>query len=192
LKWHLPNILVILRIVLIPVFLFFVLRIVPGEIAMRWLALFVFAVAAVSDFFDGYYARKWSMVSSFGKLMDPLADKMLVSAALIALVYMQYLQVWIVVIIICREFWVTALRLLALEQGQEVIAASIWGKIKTVLQMAMIITLITGFGTPDFLLPIDFGQVGSVMVTILIYLALIATIFSAYEYTKSYKDVFLT
>jgi len=191
LKWHLPNILVILRIVLIPVFLFFVLRITPGEFVMRWLALIVFVAAAISDFFDGYYARKWSMVSSFGKLMDPLADKMLVSAALIALVYMQYLPVWIVVVIICREFWVTALRLLALEQGQEVIAASIWGKIKTVLQMAMIITLITGFGTSDFLLPIDFGQAGSIIVTVLIYLALIATVFSAYEYTKSYKDVFL-
>ena len=159
---------------------------------MRWLALIVFVSAAISDFFDGYFARKWSMVSSFGKLMDPLADKMLVSAALIALVYMQQLPVWIVVIIICREFWVTALRLLALEQGYDVISASIWGKIKTVLQMAMIITLITGLGTPDFLLPIDFGQVGSILVTILIYLALIATVFSAYEYTKSYKDVFLT
>ena len=158
---------------------------------MRWLALIVFVVAAISDFFDGYFARKWSQVSSFGKLMDPLADKMLVSAALIALVYMQYLAVWIVVIIICREFWVTALRLLALEQGKDVIAASIWGKIKTVLQMVMIITLITGFGTPDFLLPINFGYTGSVIVTVLIYLSLIATVFSAYEYTKSYKDVFL-
>jgi len=191
LKWHLPNILVILRIILIPVFLFFVLRIVPGESVMRWLALIVFIAAAISDFFDGYYARKWSMVSSFGKLMDPLADKMLVSAALIALVYMQYLAVWIVVVIICREFWVTALRLLALEQGRDVIAASIWGKIKTVLQMVMIITLITGFGTADFLLPIDFGQAGNVVVSVLIYLSLIATVFSAYEYTKSYKDVFL-
>ena len=190
-KWHLPNILVILRIILIPVFLFFVLRIVPGESVMRWLALIVFIAAAISDFFDGYYARKWSMVSSFGKLMDPLADKMLVSAALIALVYMQYLAVWIVVVIICREFWVTALRLLALEQGRDVIAASIWGKIKTVLQMVMIITLITGFGTADFLLPIDFGQAGNVVVSVLIYLSLIATVFSAYEYTKSYKDVFL-
>jgi len=191
LKWNLPNVLVILRIILIPVFLFFVLRIVPGEFVMRWLALIVFVVAAISDFLDGYFARKWSQVSSFGKLMDPLADKMLVSAALIALVYMQYLAVWIVVVIICREFWVTALRLLALEQGKEVIAASIWGKIKTVLQMTMIITLLTGFGTPNFLLPINFGQVGSVIVTILIYLSLIATVFSAYEYTKSYKDVFL-
>ena len=190
-KWNLPNVLVILRIILIPVFLFFVLRIVPGEFVMRWLALIVFVVAAISDFLDGYFARKWSQVSSFGKLMDPLADKMLVSAALIALVYMQYLTVWIVVVIICREFWVTALRLLALEQGQEVIAASIWGKIKTVLQMTMIITLLTGFGTADFLLPINFGQAGSVIVTILIYLSLIATVFSAYEYTKSYKDVFL-
>ena len=190
-KWNLPNVLVILRIILIPVFLFFVLRISPGEFTMRWLALIVFVVAAVSDFFDGYFARKWSQVSSFGKLMDPLADKMLVSAALIALVYMQYLSVWIVVVIICREFWVTALRLLALEQGREVIAASIWGKIKTVLQMAMIITLITGFGTADFLLPINFGEAGSVIVTVLIYLSLIATVFSAYEYTKSYKDVFL-
>jgi len=173
LKINLPNLLVILRIALIPVFLFFFLdpafnRIIP---------MAVFLIAAFSDFLDGHLARKWGTVSNFGKLMDPLADKMLVSAAMVALVYVQELSAWAVVIIICREFWVTSLRMLALEQGKEVIAASIWGKIKTVLQVIMLTVLIWGIfpGTLSI---------------ILVYLAVIATVLSAAEYTKSYKDVF--
>jgi len=143
------------------------------------LALLVFIVAAVSDFFDGYLARKWNTVSNFGKLMDPVADKMLVCSAMIALVYARELSAWIVAVIVCREIWVTSLRMLALEQGQEVIAASMWGKVKTVLQIAMIIGLLISFG----------GFLG-IVTQILVYLALIATVISAAEYTIKNRDVF--
>jgi len=196
LKINIPNLLVIFRIVLIPVFLFFYLSISPGDLMFRTIAFAIFVIAAVSDFFDGYLARKWKTVSAFGQLMDPLADKMLVSAAMIALASSQELAAWVVVLIICREFWVTALRLLALEQGRDVISASIWGKIKTVLQIVMIGSLLAGLGTSDFIfffipLPFDVLAVGAVISITLVYLALIATIFSAYEYTKNAKDVFL-
>ena len=172
-KINLPNLLIVLRIILIPVFLFFYLE------GQHVVATAVFLVAAISDFFDGLLARMWNTVSNFGKLMDPLADKMLVSAALIALAYTQELAVWIVVVIICREFWVTSLRMLALEAGKKVIAASLWGKIKTVLQMVMLVVLVSGLFT-------DMG----ILIDVLVYSAVIATILSAVEYTRDYKDVF--
>ena len=184
LKINLPNLLVVLRILLIPVFLLFFLSGEAGageNQSFRMLALVVFLIAAVSDFFDGYLARKWKTVSNFGKLMDPLADKMLVSAAMIALAYTQELPAWVVVVIICREFWVTSLRMLALEQGRRVISASLWGKIKTVLQMAMIIVFLA-----------DMAMLNRLWIPeILMYLAIITTVLSAVEYTKDYKDVFI-
>lgn len=182
---NLPNMLLVLRIVLIPVFMFFFLNAGPGEDMFRLIAIIVYLIASISDFFDGYLARKWNQVSNFGKMMDPLADKMLVSAALIALVYRHELSAWVVTIIICREFWVTALRLLALEQGKEIISASTWGKIKTMLQMTMIAVLMTGMGTEEL-----FGQVGTIIATVLVYLAVIATVVSAIEYTKNHRMVF--
>ena len=187
LKINLPNMLIVFRILLIPVFLFFFLNAEPvsGGSVFRWIATVVFIIASITDFFDGLLARKWNTVSNFGKLMDPLADKMLVSSALIALTYRQELAPWVVVVIICREFWVTALRQLALEQGKAVIAASTWGKAKTVLQIAMLIALMAGMGTGEL-----FGQFGITTATILVYLAVIATIVSAVEYTHDYKDVF--
>jgi len=189
LKINLPNLLIIFRIVLIPVFLFFFLNAEPMAYgsAFRWVALVVFSIASITDYFDGLLARKWNTVSNFGKLMDPLADKMLVCSALIALASRQELAVWIVVVIICREFWVTALRQLALEQGKTVIAASMWGKIKTVLHITLIISLLAGLGTDSVL---GFGQFGVFAITVLVYAAVAATIVSAVEYTKDYKDVF--
>lgn len=184
-KINLPNLLIVFRILLIPVFLFFLLNAGPGESTYRLVAMIVFLAASVTDFFDGYLARKWGTVSNFGKLMDPLADKMLVCAAMIALVYRQELAAWVVVVVVCREFWVTALRQLALEQGQKVIAASIWGKTKTVLQIVMLTTLMAGLGTEEL-----FGQWGNTVAMILVYLAVIATVLSAAEYTRSYKEVF--
>ena len=102
---------------------------------------------------------------------------MLVSAAMVALAFKQELAAWVVIVIICREFWVTSLRMLALEQGHTVIAASLWGKAKTVLQMAMLTVFIAGFGTNPIAI-------------VLVYLAVIATILSAVEYTRDHKDVF--
>lgn len=184
-KFNLPNMLIVLRIILIPVFLFFLLNAGSGEDIFRLIAIIIYLVAAISDFFDGYLARKWNTVSNFGKMMDPLADKMLVSAALIALAYRHELSAWVVVIIICREFWVTALRQLALEQGREVIAASKWGKIKTMLQMTMLALLMAGMGTEEL-----FGQTGTIIATVFVYLAVIATVISAIEYTKNHRVVF--
>jgi len=187
LKFNLPNMLIVFRILLIPVFLFFFLMAepAPSQSLFRLIAMIVFLIASITDFFDGLLARRWNTVSNFGKLMDPLADKMLVSSALIALSYRQELAAWAVVVIICREFWVTALRQLALEQGKEVIAASMWGKIKTVLQIVMLVALLAGMGAGQLL-----GQLGTTIATILVYLAVIATVVSAVEYTKDYRDVF--
>ena len=184
-KMNLPNMLLILRIALIPVFLALFVNIGPNDYFLRLTSILVFLIAAFTDFLDGYLARRWNTVSNFGKLMDPLADKMLVSAAMIALAYRQELAAWVVIVIICREFWVTSLRMLALEQGKTVIAASIWGKTKTVLQMAMLTVLIAGMGTNGFL-----GQWGNTIAMLLTYLSVIATVFSAVEYTRDYKDVF--
>ena len=184
-KINLPNLLIVFRVLLIPVFLFFFLNAGPGESVFRLVAMIVFLVASITDFFDGHLARKWGMVSNFGKLMDPLADKMLVSAAMIALTSRQELAAWIVVVIVCREFWVTALRQLALEQGREVIAASVWGKAKTVLQVAMLAVLMAGMGTDEL-----FGRTGTIIADIFVYLAIFATILSAVEYTRNYKEVF--
>ena len=184
-KINLPNMLIVLRIVLIPVFLHFYFSVEPGESLYRLLALVVFLVASITDFLDGLLARRWNTVSNFGKLMDPLADKMLVCSALIALAARQEIAAGVAIIIICREFWVTALRQLALESGKRVIPASMWGKIKTFLQVSMIVALIAGMGTNGLL-----GVLGDNIAIILIFLTLIATILSAVEYTKVHKDVF--
>ena len=123
--------------------------------------------------------------------MDPLADKMLVSSALIAFAYTQELAPWVVIIIICREFWVTSLRMLALEQGRQVISASIWGKVKTTLQMTLIISLLGGLASGEL-----FGQlfvpVGGYIAVVLVYLTVFATVFSAVDYTRNFRDVFKT
>ena len=186
-KMNLPNMLIIFRILMIPVFLFFFFAAGPAEI-FRMAAMVVFIVAAITDLLDGYLARKWDVVSNFGALMDPLADKMLVSAALIALAYRQELAAWVVILIICREFWVTSLRMLALEQGKKVIAASMWGKIKTVLQIITLSSLMGGLASGEYLGQF-FVPVGSTLAVILVYLTVFATLISAVEYTKNNRDV---
>ena len=179
---NLPNKLVVFRIALIPFFLFFFLRAVPGESMFRVIALVIFLLAAITDYWDGYFARKWGMVTSFGKLMDPLADKMLVASALVALAARQELSAWVVVIVLCREFLVTGLRQLAIENGSGIISASIWGKLKTVIQMTMISCLVAGMGVPGL-----FGQFGFIVAQVLIYATVIITVFSAIDYVRDYK-----
>src|SRR3954469_3132008 len=115
----------------------------PGEP----LAAIVFAIASFTDALDGWIARRQRKVSTFGKLMDPLADKLLVTAALVSLVSLGRLSAWVAMVIIAREFAVTGLRQLAMEHG-EVIPASLWGKLKTVAQIAMVLVLITVEGSP--------------------------------------------
>ena len=136
---NLPNKITTFRVILIPFFVFFMLSYtVPHT---RLIALVIFVAASCSDFLDGYLARKYHLVTNFGKFMDPLADKLLVCAALICFVSSGQLSAWVGILIISREFIVTGFRLIAAEQGV-VIAASYWGKFKTTAQMIMSILLI--------------------------------------------------
>ncbi|MDR1000296.1 MAG: CDP-diacylglycerol--glycerol-3-phosphate 3-phosphatidyltransferase [Clostridiales bacterium] len=135
---NLPNKLTVLRVCLIPLFLILYPYAPLGDPLSRYLALAVFVIAAVTDALDGYIARSRNLVTNFGKLMDPLADKLLVTAALVAMVQGAELPAWVVAIIISREFLITGFRMLALEKNI-VIAASAWGKAKTISQMLMII-----------------------------------------------------
>ena len=158
------NKLTLLRVILIPVFLVVLYLDFPFHMLI---ALMIFILASVTDFLDGYIARHYNQVTDFGKFMDPLADKLLVSSALICMIEMGMLPAWIVIIIISREFIITGFRLIAAEGGL-VIAASWWGKIKTVTQMIMIILLLLG--------------VQGIIATILIFLATLFTVISGVDY----------
>ena len=170
---NLPNKLTCIRMVLIPVF---VLLFYAPFAAGRYLALVVFIAASLTDTADGYIARKYHLVTDFGKFMDPLADKLLVSSALILFVSTGEIAAWIVIIIIAREFIISGFRLVAADNGL-VIAASMWGKVKTVVQMVMIIVL---------LLDIDSWKVFE---NILIAAALILTVVSLVDYILKNRQV---
>jgi CDP-diacylglycerol---glycerol-3-phosphate 3-phosphatidyltransferase len=168
----LPNWLSLGRIVLIPVFMVALLGNVPhGDL----IAVIVFSVAAATDSLDGYLARSRQAVTTVGKLLDPLADKLLVSAALISLVELNRLAAWVAMVIIAREFAVTGLRLIAAAQNT-VISASPWGKVKTTMQVAAIIALI--LDNPPH-----------TATTVLVACAVAATIWSGIEYFISSRDV---
>ena len=138
---NLPNKLTVLRVIMIPFFVLFMLTDFAGA-ASKYIALAIFCVASFTDFLDGYLARRDNLVTNFGKFMDPLADKLLVCSALICLI--PRLPAWIVLIIIAREFIISGFRLVASDNGI-VIAASYWGKFKTVSHMAMVILMILDF-----------------------------------------------
>ena len=139
-----PNKLTVGRMILVPFMVLFLLTDLGGE-ANRYISLVIFAGASITDWFDGYLARKHHLVTNFGKFMDPLADKLLVCSAMICMIELGRLPAWIVIIIIAREFIISGFRLIAAENGV-VIAANYWGKFKTVSQMIMIILLILHFG----------------------------------------------
>ncbi len=140
---NLPNKLTMLRVIMVPFFVYFLLETPEmGDYMMyKWIALALFVVASLTDMLDGKIARKYNLVTNFGKLMDPLADKLLVCSALVGLTWHGIIPAWITIIIIGREFIISGFRLLAVEKGV-VIAANIWGKLKTVSQMVMIILTI--------------------------------------------------
>lgn len=172
---NLPNKITMLRVFLIPFFVVFMLvSAIPNS---KYIALVVFVVASLTDTLDGYIARKYKLVSNFGKFMDPLADKLLVSSAMICLVSLNRIPAWVVIVIISREFIISGFRLVASDAGV-VIAASWWGKIKTVVQMIMVIVLILSIHNP----------VVAVIEQILIYLALVLTVVSLLDYLiKNWK-----
>ena len=174
---NLPNKLTILRTILIPFFLIFIYTDFWGK-GNAYIAVAIFIIASLTDLLDGKIARKYNLVTNFGKFMDPLADKLLVCSALIALVDLGKLAGWIVIVIIAREFIISGFRLVASDNGV-VIAASYWGKIKTVCQMLMIIWLILDLELPFYHL---IGQV-------LIYVSLILTIISLADYIAKNKEV---
>jgi CDP-diacylglycerol--glycerol-3-phosphate 3-phosphatidyltransferase len=162
---NLPNVLTVLRIMLVPVLVVALLGDTPaGDV----LAAIVFALASLTDFIDGYLARARGAVTTFGKLMDPLADKLLIVAALISLVSLHRLAAWVAMVIITRELAVTVLRLGATQAGV-VMAASMFGKVKTCLQIAAILAVIAVHGKPAW-------------VSGLLYLAVLVTVLSGLDY----------
>ena len=164
---NLPNKLTMFRVILIPVFIIVLMAGVFREPLNRYIGVAVFCIASFTDYLDGNIARKYNLVTNFGKFMDPLADKLLVSSALICMIELGMLPAWIVIIIISREFIITGFRLIAVENGV-VIAASWWGKIKTVMQMAMIIVVMLG--------------INDLIGMVLIALATIFTVISGVDY----------
>lgn len=172
---NLPNKLTMIRICLVPVFVIFMM--LPYGFA-HWVALVIFIGASLTDTADGYIARKYNLVTDFGKFMDPLADKLLVCSAMICLVNTGQIKAWIVIVIISREFIISGFRLIAVENGI-VIAASWWGKIKTVVQMVMICALLIDASAKWF----------KVLEQILIWAALILTVVSLVDYLYKNRKV---
>ena len=180
---NLPNKLTVLRVIMVPFFVFFMLTGVGGA-ANKWIALIIFCVASLTDMLDGKIARARNLVTNFGKFMDPLADKMLVSSAFICLVAQNKIAAWIVIVIIAREFVISGFRLVASDSGV-VIAASYWGKFKTNFQMFAIILLMLNLGE-NF--PAYAGGI-HIVEQILVYIALILTIVSLVDYLAKNIDV---
>ncbi len=174
---NLPNKLTIFRVVLVPFFVLFLLW-DPENQMYRYIADVIFIVASLTDMLDGKIARKYKLVTNFGKFMDPLADKLLVCSAMICLIETKQLAAWIVIVIIAREFIISGFRLVASDNGV-VIAASYWGKFKTVFQMLMVIVLVADIPHPAF----------TILGTILIYVSLVLTIVSLLDYIIKNKNV---
>ena len=188
---NIANRLTIARIVMIPLFLLIMcfpkdilgmVNVFHSTLSVSWvLAMIIFTIASITDFLDGYLARKYHLITNFGKFADPLADKLLVMTAFITLVGAGVIPMWIVAIIVCRELAVTGLRLLLVNDG-EVLAAAWPGKVKTATQMlAIIFLLIDDFPVKG--LPFSIGA-------ILVYICLVATIYSGVDYFVKNKHVF--
>ena len=188
---NIANRLTIARIVMIPLFLLIMcfpkdilgmVNVFHSTLIVSWvLEMIIFTIASITDFLDGYLARKYHLITNFGKFADPLADKLLVMTAFITLVGAGVIPMWIVAIIVCRELAVTGLRLLLVNDG-EVLAAAWPGKVKTATQMlAIIFLLIDDFPVKG--LPFSIG-------TILLYICLVATIYSGVDYFVKNKHVF--
>lgn len=177
---NLPNKLTVLRMLAVPVFVVLMLIEVNGQVCegwCKWTALGIFIAAALTDLLDGRIARKYKLVTNFGKFMDPLADKLLVCSALICLVELERIPAWVVIIIISREFAISGIRLIASDDGV-VISASNWGKFKTVFQMIMV-----GFMIGN--LPIF-----DLVTQILMWIALALTIISLVDYIAKNVKIF--
>ena len=193
---NLANKLTLMRIVLVPIFLIFIAT--KGIPYGSTIATCIFILASITDKLDGYIARSRNQITNFGKFMDPLADKLLVTAALISLVELHVVPAWAAVIIIAREFAVSGLRSIAAAQGK-VIAASWWGKIKTVIQIIALILMLLQINIRDsgyltkFVANSQFWKgFFSAVPQIMLMAAVIITIISGYEYFKNNKSALST
>lgn len=174
---NLPNKLTVARVILIPFFVFFLLF-DPSNDTYKWIALALFIIASLTDMLDGKIARKYNLITDFGKFMDPLADKLLVCSAMIGLIELGRIPSWIVIIIIAREFVISGFRLIAADNGR-VIAASYWGKFKTTFQMIMVILMIANFDAVWM----------QILTQVIMWAALALTIISLVDYLVKNKDV---
>ena len=193
---NLPNKLTIFRIILVPIMVIIPFLGITGTISgipISWIIIdLIFILASITDKLDGYLARKNNQITTFGKFLDPLADKILVLAAMTMLVEMTKLPAWIPIIVLTREFMVSGYRLVAVEKGGKVIAASKWGKLKTVTQMIAIILAfvdLNPFGE-CFLGTLQGGDlILNIIVTVMMIIQTIATIFSGLDYMKGAKKL---
>lgn len=178
-----PNKLTVLRMILVPFFMLFVMM-GEGNATYTAIALVIFAVASLTDAIDGHLARKYNLITDFGKFMDPLADKMLTTAAFLALLELGRASAWAVMLILAREFIVSGIRLVA-ASGGKVIAASIWGKIKTIFQMVAIIAAII------LLLPMPIipTETAGLITQILVWISTVVTVISGADYVIKNFDL---
>ena len=193
---NLANKLTVFRIILVPIMAIIPYLNLQGDFyglpyTYFWMEL-IFIVASITDKLDGYIARSRNQVTTFGKFLDPLADKILVLTAMVLLVELGKIPAWIPIIVLAREFLVSGYRLLAVEKGGKVIAASIWGKLKTVTQMFALIFIM--FDPNPFaecfrgtISGVNLGL--NIVSTVVLLISVIATIFSGYDYMKNMKDL---
>lgn len=195
---NLANKLTIFRIILVPVMVIVALINPQGSLfgisTAFWIMGIIFIVASITDKLDGYIARSRNQITTFGKFLDPIADKILVLAAMIIFVEFDRLPAWIPVIVLFREFIVSGYRLVACEKGGKVIAASIWGKLKTVTQMVGVTLMFVDRYSFGYFIGNEIGNIGfkilNIITTSMIGLSVIATIFSGWDYIKSGKELF--
>lgn len=193
---NLPNKLTVFRILLVPIMVIIPFLGIEGKVSgipIEWLIIdLIFVIASITDKLDGYLARKNNQVTTFGKFLDPLADKILVLAAMVMLVEMAKLPAWIPIIVLAREFMVSGYRLVAVEKGGKVIAASNWGKLKTVTQMIAIILAfldLNAFGECFTGILQGGDLILNFIVTIMMIIQTIATILSGIDYMKGAKKL---
>ena len=194
---NLANKLTIFRIILVPIMVIFAYLPLGGDVYGVTTSMIImeaiFIIASITDKLDGYIARSRNQVTTFGKFLDPLADKILVLAAMVILVEKGLLPAWIPIIVLAREFIVSGFRLIAVEKGGKVIAASVWGKLKTVTQIiALIFAFIDNYGFFAF---VNGGISGlalaiNVITSVMMAISVVATVFSGWNYLASGKDLF--
>ena len=194
---NLPNKLTIFRIILVPVMVIISLLNIQGTFLnipiTYWILNLIFIVASITDHLDGKIARKHNLVTTFGKFADPLADKILVLSAMLILVGFGKIPAWIPIIVLTREFVVSGYRLIAVEKGGQVIAANIWGKLKTVTQMIAIILSFLDLNAFAACLKgnlTGWSLVINILSSLFMFVSVIATIFSGWSYVKGGKDLF--